>query len=273
MQEINIKTLLLIGNGYDLSFGMKTSYRNFVQSELFKKILPQNKLASYIYNSFAENNYKWVDVEIELAKYSQYLSKGEIDDSKLEENFRELSNTLKEYLQNHTGGKENSKMKKCIREWYEYAESNKNIEVISFNYTHKVTTDFFNDYKIHVNYIHGRITDNIVLGVDESSNLAPRHRFLYKSYNPNIQIKEVLDKITSANHFIIFGCSIGETDEFYFKNVFKSTSKKTFQIYYYGEDEEINIKNRIESITGNMTTFISNNDVTFINSKELSINK
>lgn len=269
MQE-NIKTLLLIGNGYDLSWGMKTSYSDFVQSEQFKKILPKNKLAGYIYNRFSESNCKWVDVEIELATYSRYLSEKKIDDSELEENFNELSDVLKEYLQDHTGGKENPKMEKCIREWCKGVESSKDIEVISFNYTDRVTTDFFNQYKIRVNYIHGRIIDDIILGVDENSNLASQHRFLYKSYNSNIRIKGVIDKISNANHYIIFGCSIGETDESYFKNIFKNASKKSFQIYYYGKSEEVKIKNRIEIVTGDMTAFISNNNVVFIDSKELS---
>ena len=84
--------VLVIGNGFDLNLGLKTSYHDFLKSDNFY-------LASIYGNSFA--NYlvskrelqDWIDIEKELISYSMS------DDSKdFQDNFRTISNALSQYL-------------------------------------------------------------------------------------------------------------------------------------------------------------------------------
>jgi hypothetical protein len=72
--ENQYKTLLFIGNGFDIAFDGKTSYKNFVESKQFRELqINNNQLANFIYEKFDANDKKWVDVEIEIGNYSKKL--------------------------------------------------------------------------------------------------------------------------------------------------------------------------------------------------------
>ena len=62
MSENEIKQYkAIIGNGFDLNLGLKTSYQDFLQSTCLEKINPQNSLAKHFSNQKQLKN--WVDVE------------------------------------------------------------------------------------------------------------------------------------------------------------------------------------------------------------------
>ncbi len=63
--------ILIIGNGFDLNLGLKTSYKEFVESNEFKNLIRNNDLARYLQS--VQNNQNWVDIEHELKKYANYL--------------------------------------------------------------------------------------------------------------------------------------------------------------------------------------------------------
>ena len=57
--------IAIIGNGFDLNLGLKTSYTNFVNGNEFKSLLnTDNFLADYLSNKHDLQN--WIDVENEL---------------------------------------------------------------------------------------------------------------------------------------------------------------------------------------------------------------
>lgn len=61
--------ILIIGNGFDLNLGLKTSYKDFIQSNHFKTLLKnKNSMAEYFNEKSELNN--WVDIEKEITKYS-----------------------------------------------------------------------------------------------------------------------------------------------------------------------------------------------------------
>lgn len=266
-------TAILIGNGFDLSYGMKTSYKNFVESHNFKA-MPNNFIARHIKKTFEENDKKWVDIELELGNYSNILTnkkdpQWEYKSSFFEENFWELSKALKTYLSKTTESRVNSKLSELVGSWC----NNSNVSVISFNYTYTASTEFWNNYKATVHYIHGKISspNNVVLGIDETCEVPIEHSFLYKSFNPDADVNGILDIIDNANKIIIYGCSIGETDEFYFKHVFGNVKNKSFEIFYFGEKEKANILNRIHLLSGGMHKFRCNNEIKFIDCTEYSV--
>ena len=59
------KNVLVIGNGFDLSLGLSTSYMDFVNSDEFQILLNmQNQLAIYLkVNAELQN---WIDIELSL---------------------------------------------------------------------------------------------------------------------------------------------------------------------------------------------------------------
>ena len=74
------KVLLILGNGFDLSLGLKTSYANFIESDLFQKKVaikhyPNAKIDLHdknIHNylTLQKRMKNWIDVEMELKKYA-----------------------------------------------------------------------------------------------------------------------------------------------------------------------------------------------------------
>lgn len=66
------ETLLIVGNGLDLSMEFKTSYGDFMQSSYFPN-KETSSLCSYLYDQY-EENMGWIDIENELSEYSRILT-------------------------------------------------------------------------------------------------------------------------------------------------------------------------------------------------------
>ena len=66
----NFQNLLVIGNGFDLALGVKSSYGDYINSPNFDSFRSSGAvLAGYLHTRFAHQN--WVDIEAELSVYSQ----------------------------------------------------------------------------------------------------------------------------------------------------------------------------------------------------------
>lgn len=67
--------------------------------------------------------------------------------------------------------------------------------------------------------------------------------------------------------FIVYGCSMGDSDAFYFRNLFDEKKKdRTFIIYGYGKDGVELIKERVFDYAGGLNNYIAktNNEFFFI---------
>lgn len=159
--------------------------------------------------------------------------------------------------------------------------------IISFNYT-----DFFygRNGKANIQYVHGSIktlvkdkqtgkmepygtqkTSNIVLGIDEGMEVETSHSFLYKSYNEPTNIHHLASILQAAKRYIIFGCSLGVSDKWYFDKVFNSQYQdKTYEIYHYGTGDQLSINSRIKDISKvNIADFKEKNDVLYLDSSDI----
>jgi hypothetical protein len=282
---------IILGNGFDIAYGFKTKYNDFINSEHFKNLLSQgNNLAKFIYDVNSIQN--WVDVEVEIGNYSYKMSQEELSHAEFIEQtkvfkkeYEDLRDALSLYISSLTSGYGNhKKMDNLVDEWFipAFAKPEHKFYVATFNYHRNDNIAVLNKYKDHLfgtylNFIHG-ITDfysktpcDIVLGVDEICKRArvPEHSFIVKSYNPHTDCSRFFDTIRLCKKYIIFGCSIGETDHRYFKEIFTQKNKE-FLIYGFGNDEICKIKSRIAFICGDYTAFIKNNDVVFEDSTKYS---
>lgn len=87
------ETLLIVGNGFDLSMGFKTSYGDFMKSSFFPKF--DSTLCSYLRKQFQENM-GWIDIENELSEFSNVISSMK-QDAKKKHTKWEYDNFRKEY--------------------------------------------------------------------------------------------------------------------------------------------------------------------------------
>ena len=274
------ETLLIVGNGFDLSIGFKTSYGDFMKSSYFPHEETSN-LCSYLHKQY-EENMGWIDIENELSEYSRILTTKKLNAKKfntildidsLREEYDELKSSLKFYLQEETkrafGPSPDNPAKRVID------QLPANSKIISFNYKsiiERMTRDRFCTSKGNLLHIHGSLApyDDIVFGVEDSAKLSKEHVFLYKAHSRHLKVQEFSDWLNSAERIIFYGYSLGDTDRQYFEKFFRklcsSDSIYTELIfYYYGQASYDNLIWQLQVLTNHKLTQLQiQNKIEFI---------
>lgn len=286
-------TLILLGNGFDKSLGYQTGYDNFYENcreQLNDASKNGNKLCKDI---LATPKHKlWSDLENGLYHYSLQLTKthgsGNTDAAnKFKKDFEELRALLFNYLYKEISKSilsgTQDRTAKLYSLWYKHFDP----LLVTFTYTNSVLALFnVKDPKIFYNnddsinetwlvFQHGAIyntydaknymQDNIVLGIDDSQQVEDIHSFLYKSNQHRHDVSYYTDAINECKNIIIFGCSAGESDRWYFEQIFNNQMHgKTFLVYAYGNKGIFNIKKQIRELTGSLTDFERRNHVEYI---------
>lgn len=281
-------TLIIVGNGFDVANNFKTKYSDFYQSHFFSNLYANSNLAKFITNQNRLLN--WSDLEMLLAKYSNYLVDKynslipESVNIQFEQEFLDLRFALYEYICSvQVKSISNPQLEKLLSNWLSNLVVSKSVAyILCFNYNF-VDYLFFSKYsssqKLFIggnpNQVHGisslkqgYSTNNcpIVLGVDKKNIECEQHKFLIKEFDKNTNISGYFESVEYANKIIIFGCSLGETDYRYFKPLFSQTGK-TFEIFCYGDKELINIKYAIDKYV-DFTEFERHNNVIFFDSSK-----
>lgn len=204
IENKNMNILYIIGNGFDLNIGMKTSYNDFYNyyQQLESTNPNVNKLKKFISQDFQN----WSDLELTLGKYTEKIE----NEKEFHEIFEDIGDNLAEYLHKQESqydfdGFEISKIINDLAEpenyLYEsdynkvraFKEKKRNlifnvydINVISFNYTKSFErilrcdnkgTFFGNDedrveYSLNIEHIHGYVNDRMIMGVNDVSQIA-----------------------------------------------------------------------------------------------------
>lgn len=285
--------LVFLGNGFDVAHGFKTSYKNFYynkKKEFLFGAQNGNRLFKHILDKITGSY--WQDLEKGLFNYSKELTElfneGDIIKAKqFEEEFIELKKLLFDYLQDPPLDRMDSSgqtIKKLCDEWLKL-----DCHVVSFNYTYFAAA-YTNDSKKHssglsfdskaITFQHGMVKnpnpyransyEDIVVGIDESQKVEALHSFLYKTSQCISNIHQLTQKVQGADVFIIYGCSMGDSDKFYFKNLFDERKQnKRYIVYGYGQEEINRLKKNIRDYTGGLSVFqdeYHNNLVTIIDS-------
>ena len=263
------ETLLIVGNGFDLSMGFKTSYGDFMKSSYFPHE-ETSSLCSYLHNQY-EENMGWIDIENELSEYSRMLTTKKLNAKKfntildidsLREEYDELKSSLKLYLQEETKRafcpSRDNPAKRVIDQLP--ADS----KIISFNYTsiiERLTLGKFQDSNGNLLHIHGSLApyDDIVFGVEDSAKLSKEHVFLYKAHSRHLRVQEFSDWLNSAERIIFYGYSLGDTDRQYFENFFRKlcSGDNTYTelvFYYYGQASYDNLIWQLQMLTNHKLT-------------------
>jgi len=264
MDKYHSNYLLIIGNGFDLSLGLKTSYESFFKSDHFNILDKSSGLIKHLSNALAIKN--WIDLETEIKLYSARINEtkrqikrpGLIDNSAEEKKvFRELTGALNNYLCSIGYDiKEDAPAYKLATSILTKAGSK---TILDFNYTKSVeliTQGSKSSFLNHVK-VHGSIeANNIIVGVeDEAEKVDEFYKKAHPPFYPGVNVSKYLDN--AFQEIIIFGYSLGETDHSYFKEFFKNLSYKTsskdvlMTLYYYDMDAADELNDQLYRLTDN----------------------
>jgi len=242
------RVAFIIGNGFDLSLGLKTSYRDFYEYVRSRKLHPENR----IYKAITESPKTWADFELALGQYTNYIDKLPEKDRKKEsvefhEELEVLREDLAKYLHKQEKTVENIPDKPIFtaRSYFEelpagqagriqslVSERPIDIQFITLNYTEaleKILSEnrgLLSPQGVRLNsphYIHGTLQENLTLGVSDESQLSPSMSGAEKDdlikpsliYSMNDGRIETLQQIIGNSSIVVlFGASIAETDKY-----------------------------------------------------------
>ena len=252
-ERVLYDAVLIIGNGFDLHFGLETSYTHFVKSSIFMDLLANNRFANHLREKHDLQN--WIDVENELSVYSRLITGF---DDKFYFEYQELTKALVQYLRNIRYSRiDKSKI------GFELIEMlcNYSTLILDFNYTKTIENILseINDLKTasitHVK-VHGDLENGVVFGVDDKAKIGTDHIFLKKSVNSNFKSTNFSQAIIDSTSFGVFGHSLGETDHMYFREYFQTACKgkseedsNDLAFYYFKEDGRLKLHKHLDILT------------------------
>jgi len=254
-----MEILYIIGNGFDLNLGLKTSYNHFYQ--YYKTVEAKNFNVIKLKENISKTYDSWADLELALGNYTQYLeSTEELDDILLD-----IGEALSKYLRIEENKLENFEIDQ--RKFFNYLCFPENmflpadkenlikiksnwtnsqwiLNIFTLNYTsviEKIVGDKHNDLILayhnnsraiqlgEIKHIHGYLDNDMVIGVDDITQIKNEsfhgNRDVLESIvksecnhaNRNNVDRQFTNKINTANLICIFGSSIGETDNKWWK--------------------------------------------------------
>ena len=231
-------TTIVIGNGFDLDLGWKTSYGDFYTANCWK-------YKEYLKNVYIEKMIKgeqWSMLEEYMRRsLIEWDRDGREEDKK--EHLHYFWIITRNLLYSYFIEQEESFAEKVNKESCAYlllTKLHKDIFVLSFNYTDpykyidKSMSDKYND--VIINHLHGSLYDEfptyakILLGIDTGISSVIKNdkdiEVLVKRLNKEDENRSYIELLSSSEHLVFFGHSLGITDSDYFKPAFEKILKE-----------------------------------------------
>ena len=277
-----MKVTFLIGNGFDVSCGMRTTYRESYQEYI---ALPSKSRLIEAFKAEISGDFEtWSDFEMGMSQYAHRLNSEEAFLSCIEDYssflreylFKEENRFRNEYEKHSPKEKEIiiHRVRQSITDFYkgiihneERAISN-NLGIgktimhfISFNYTNtfelllkdaisSLANDDRKNYVFsNVLHIHGTLEEEMVLGVDNESQLSGlpyslsyigKCGFIKPFFNieyDEARVSSAVNAINGSDCICVFGMSLGESDLSWKKAIAKWLIESTnHHIIYYDYD-------------------------------------
>ena len=274
-----MNTLYLIGNGFDISLGLKTRYSDFYKE--YKQSAPVKEVEGMIIKDITDNEKTWSDMEKKLGEFTAKVDDPEAFIVAYESLYIKLCNYLKDqnnlfpdkligkYYQNLANPfvpltpAEQVRFKSFING----LPSGNTIDLISFNYTNAFqkasgfgynsdelkSESFRGSIKLNsLHQIHGSLGSTVLFGVNDVSQIKNTSfagnpnitDFLVKpQLNANLgslRDEVALNQIQNANLIVVFGMSIGVTDRTWWQTVANRLKGGSISLLiFYHTDNEI----------------------------------
>jgi hypothetical protein len=231
--NISPGVLLILGNGFDLNLGYKTSYRDFFNavqkdgSRYFPFVEGGNdyyKLGSYVLQQASKEN--WYNLEQILGKYgTSRIGDNDPDLFNQDKNdYERLRDALSRYLLSIDYSKPKSDSI-AARVLYSIMNCIATSKVYTFNYTDLSNTA--NYLRLNIDdpvFVHGSIKNrDIILGVGDFTQLDKNCEFMYKSTH-RINTNQLFYDLELYEDIVFFGISLSSDDYSYFEDFFVELS-------------------------------------------------
>lgn len=273
-----MKVTYILGNGFDLNFGLKSSYHDFykyyVQQDCESDAVDslKKRLRTYLNegNENNEENINWSDLELALGKYTTEVES--VAEYILL--LRDINKHLNTYLtlQNKLFNPEEGLLESIVKDFmvpvrYLYGDGREFIEqdwsewiqnghepeynVLTFNYTliaEQIIGLSEKKKEFDVLHIHG-VLGNAILGLNsvsqihntkfqDSSDLVNRMvKPIVNSEDRGLTRQRINDEIMSSNYIVVFGASLGPTDEEWGRKIGEALqSDDTYLLYFTFDD-------------------------------------
>lgn len=250
---------ILIGNGFDLNMGLKTSYHDFllwyVEEQCKDDTDEVKNFKEKLKDEFKKDN--WSDLELYLGEYSNHCK-----------NIDEYGDIIEDILQNLGDYLELQELEIDTQEKYNAIDFNKiidsldnpfrnlsktnqkfilgsndtqfNLEFISFNYTTKVIEKIIDLYyrnSIELINIHGTLDDSMLIGLDNIQQIKNKNilqnidnkdnkeklqdfiKPIGNSYNLYRRDEKAIEILENSYCIYMYGISLGETDRFWWEKI------------------------------------------------------
>jgi hypothetical protein len=259
---------LIVGNGFDLNIGLRTSYADFLRSDFFPRDEDAASLAAHLKARHEIEG--WVDVEAEIANFSA----GQPARATLKHEYKTLRESLCNYIQSIDKA-QIPEASKAFDVFKRLAESTP-LNVITFNYTR--TTEYLLEglrargvnAVADIIHLHGTAeSKNIIFGVDDHAGISDRHSFLFKTSARNFAGRGIVPMLLQSSETHWFGHSLGSPDHMYFREYFSvvvdQITDRTFNFYHYGDDGSDALHTQLQALTQRrVAKFKSNHICNFI---------
>ena len=284
---MNIETVIVLGNGFDLDLGWDTSYKSFYDKHKGWQIhkAEEDDLFQYVIKQTPGN---WYDFERTLYEYALHRAEKPFpqeDTYKIERDIQDY-NTFKAQLMAFISEATKSSIKNesyayKLLEAYVKAKMNKvsdsffPIRLFSYNYTPllDVIHQIDNNAKVGYTPVHGRTVDqSIIFGFHDDPNIPKEYRSIQKSMDENYKSSDIVTASLQAKTIIFFGLSLGYIDGVYFKNLFTQISNlsnpqminKRIVFITLNSKSGNDIKNNLLDMGINLQLLYNSNRISFI---------
>lgn len=220
------KTVIVLGNGFDLDLGWKTSYKDFLTSDKFSVNGEPRYLMKYTIELFHKMGNNWNDLEGFMRECVENATNEDINDLNYFWNicrdkiYDYLTPKGKKFQQIFSTNKDS-----CA---FLLLKSISDAKIFSFNYTLPYEVTHLPEHEI--TYMHGALQDglswaNIKLGVDlhVKNKLAWTDELKpYLKACGSDKKDELMVAMKYADRIVIYGHSMGITDSDYFEPIFSN---------------------------------------------------
>ena len=275
--------VFIIGNGFDLDLGLKTSYHDCYLSDEWPFKKPNTLMGAFLQHERSID--KWMDLESKIGEYAirsycQDLNIPEGRHYKQDDygDICKLISSLEKYLTNA----ENAQINKQSTAAIVLTKQLNSIlipTIITFNYTdiQKIAKKLDIQTVFSEFHIHGSLSKHsIILGVGENYSyntfkLPTTNDFLYKTSSPLYNPPQIADILNKAQNITFFGLSLGGMDAPYFSGLFQNLSKQTgkaITFFTYDDESRLQILRHLRNVEGiNLNDVWTRHSFSFIRTK------
>lgn len=269
------KKVLVLGNGFDLDLGLKTTYKDFAKSDFFKKLYPFAIHDNLISSLVKQSSCNWFDIEECIAEYVKRKESTK-DYSCVEEDklfFNEFKQIFADYIQfNFTESpyiniNHDSIAHLIIQEQKERDIFNRIYSFNCFDYSLNDFVSYGGIGDLYVDYVHNK-EGKFILGICEDDCTTDEYSFLIKK-NQDYEKTNIVDDLKCADDIVIFGHSLNRIDKEYFQNLFlNSFWKKNITIITRNEESVKKIENNILMMGASLASVTNNGNLRFIETEK-----